>query len=165
MWANSRATCEQPWGEKQEQTFSRTWILENNPGMFRMSNTTFTSSDESSHCWALQKHLKQEGGRESQQDWEGICIASDEWHNAQAAAAWMPKVGPLLLQLDPSWSFELQIPHFMGFCCNIAMQRLLATRVFFILKLKPWWETGLCNGLAQQLKNTFQHFYTRACRN
>lgn len=76
--------------------------------MFRMSNTTFTSSDESSHCSALWKHLKQEGGRESQQDWEGMCIASDEWHNAQAAAAQMPKVGPLLLQLDLSWSFELQ---------------------------------------------------------
>lgn len=76
--------------------------------MFRMSNTTFTSSDESSHCSAVRKHLKQEGGRESQQDWEGMCIASDEWHNAQAAAAQMPKVGPLLLQLDLSWSFELQ---------------------------------------------------------
>lgn len=73
-----------------------------------MRNTTFTYSDESSHCSALWKHLKQKGGRESQQDWEGMCIASDEWHNAQAAAAQMPKVGPLLLQLDPSWSFELQ---------------------------------------------------------
>lgn len=52
------------------------------------------------------------------------------------------------------------IPHFMGFCRNMAM---LATCVFFILKLKPWWETGLSNSLAQQLKNICQHFYTRPC--
>lgn len=30
-----------------------------------------------------------------------------------------------------------QIPHIMGFCCSTAMQRLLASRVFSILKLKP----------------------------
>lgn len=45
-----------------------------------------------------------------------------------------------------------RIPNFLGSRCSTAMRRLRATCVFFILKSKPWWETSLCNGLAQQLK-------------
>lgn len=151
---------------KQEQTFRGTSTWENNPGMFRMSNTTFTSSDESSRCSALRKHLRQEGGRESQQDWEGMCIASDEWHNAQAAAAQMPKVGPLLLQLDPSWSFELQMDTSLyGILLQHGNAETACYMCLFHSEIETLMGNVSPNSLAQQLKNIFQHFCTRPCRN
>lgn len=124
-----------------------------------MSSTTFTSSDESSHCSALQKHSKEEGGRDARQDWGGNarclwwmapCPGSCR---ANARSGTFTASAGSLEVLNYRW-----IPNFLEPCCSAAMQSPLATCVFFILKLKPWWETSLCDRLAQQLKMYFSTF-------